>query len=91
MGTVTLQGRDHVAPGIVEPLQGVAVDFGGLRSASAKLLEERRGDVRGGAAGMPDQRQIEIVAKERLVTKPFAILCVKRGRKCRAERTGRIV
>jgi hypothetical protein len=91
MGTVTLQCRDHVAPGIVESLQSVAVDFGGLRSASAKLLEERRGDVRGGAAGMPNQRQIEIAAKERLVTKPVAILRVKCGCICRAERTGRIV
>ena len=63
MGTVTLQCRDHIARGIVEPLQGVAVDLEGMRSASAKPLEERGRRVGGGATGMPNQRQIEIVAK----------------------------
>ena len=67
LGTVTLQCRDQVAPRILEPLQGIAVDLEGMPNVSAKLLEERRGHVRGGTTGMPDQRQIEIVAKERLV------------------------
>jgi hypothetical protein len=63
LGAVTLQGRNHIARGIVEPLQRFAVNLEGMRSAPAKPLEESSRRVGGGATGMPNQRQIEIVAK----------------------------
>ena len=61
-----------------------------MRSASAKPPEERGRRIRRRAPGMTNQRQIEIVAKQRFLAKPFAILCVKFRRKCRSEGAVRI-
>ena len=88
---VTLKCRDDVACGVVKPLQGLAVNLDGAPAGATEPLEERCRCVRSRAAGMPYQRQIEIVAKQRFAPKPLAILRIKGGCECRAESAARII
>jgi hypothetical protein len=61
-----------------------------VAGASAKAPKERGRRIRCRATGMANQRQIEIVAKQRFLAKLFAILCVKSGGKGRSEDTVRV-
>src|SRR5258705_8032100 len=86
-----LECRDDIARGIVKSLQSLAVNLRRLAGRAAEPLEERGRCVRSGAAGMPYQREIEVVAKQRFAPKPFAILRIKGGCECRAESAARVI
>ncbi len=88
---VTLECRDDIARGIVKSFQGLAVNLDGAPTGATEPLEERRCCVRRGAAGMPYQRQIEVVAKQRFAPKPLTILRIKGGCECRAESAARVI
>jgi hypothetical protein len=78
---VTLKCRDHIARGIVKSLQGFAVNLDETPAGATEPLEERCRRVRRRAAGMPYQREVEVVAKQRCASKTLAILRIQRSRR----------